>query len=93
MSKNYSISAMPSMPALKNDEYTEDTNDADDYDVNLVNNKLNKQRFKKNNDFNDEIQLQINSRILQSRNRDSRYSTKNRRTVNKDWKDFNNNQM
>lgn len=83
MSKNYSFSAMP---AINNHDYM------GDYDVNLVNNKLNKQRSKKNNDFNNEIQLRINNRILQLRSRDSRYSLKNRRTVNKDWKDFNNNQ-
>ena len=83
MSKNYSFSAMP---AINNDDYM------GDYNVNLVNNKLNKQRSKKNNDFNNEIQLRINNRILQLRSRDARYSLKNRRTVNKDWKDFNNNQ-
>lgn len=83
MSKNYSFSAMP---AINNDDYM------GGYDVNLVNNKLNKQRSKKNNDFNNEIQLQINNRIFQLRSCDSRYSLKNRRTVNKDWKDFNNNQ-
>jgi hypothetical protein len=83
MSKNYSFSAMP---AINNDDYM------GDYDVNLVKLKLNKQRSKKNNDFNNEIQLQINNRIFQLRSCDSRYSLKNRRTVNKDWKDFNNNQ-
>ena len=62
------------------------------YDVHLVNNKFNKQKSKKNNDFNNEIQIQISNRTLQSRNRDTRYSYKNRRIVNKDWKDFNNNQ-
>jgi hypothetical protein len=83
MPKNYSFSAMP---AINNDDYM------GDYDVNLVKLKLNKQRSKKNNDFNNEIQLQINNRIFQLRSCDSRYSLKNRRTVNKDWKDFNNNQ-
>jgi hypothetical protein len=85
MSKNYSFSAMP---AINNDDYM------GDYEVNLVNNKLNKQSSKKNNDFNNEIQLRIKNRILQMRSRDAdaRYSLKNRRTVNKDWKDFNNNQ-
>lgn len=86
MSKNYSFSAMPAIFNDNNDDYM------GDYDVNSVNNKLNKQRSKKNNDFNNEIQLQINNRTLQLRNRDARYSFKNRRTVNKDWKDFNNNQ-
>jgi hypothetical protein len=28
-----------------------------------------------------------------NRKRDKRYALKNRRTLNKDWKDFNNNQM
>jgi hypothetical protein len=74
---------------LNHIEYPDSYND--EYDVNSVN-KLNKQRFKKINDYNNEIQLRINSRILQSRTRDARYSLKNRRIVNKDWKDFNNNQ-
>jgi len=74
---------------LNHIEYPDSYND--EYDVNSVN-KLNKHRFKKINDYNNEIQLRINSRILQSRTRDARYSLKNRRIVNKDWKDFNNNQ-
>jgi hypothetical protein len=49
-------------------------------------------KVKKNNEFSEDIRLQINDRIIKSRNRDSRYSYKNRRIVNKDWKDFNNNQ-
>lgn len=64
----------------------------DNYDVNVLN-KLKKQKFK--NNYSNEIQSKINSRIIQSRrNRDTdtRYSLKNRRTINKDWKDFNNNQ-
>jgi hypothetical protein len=76
---------------VNTDEYSMDFND-DDYDVNLLNIKLSKQKTKKNNDFNDEIQVQNNSRALLVRSRDTRYSLKNRRTVNKDWKDFNNNQ-
>jgi hypothetical protein len=68
-------------------EYLENFND--NYDVNVLN-KLNKQKFK--NDYSNEIQSKINSRIVQQRNRDTRYSLKNRRTINKDWKDFNNNQ-
>lgn len=43
--------------------------------------------------FSNEIEAVKNDKILMSRKRDSRYSFKNRRTVNKDWKDFNNNQM
>ena len=86
MSKNYSFSAMPAIINDNNDDCM------GNYDVELVNNKLNKQRSKKNNDFNNEIQLQINNRTLQSRNRDSRYSLKNRRIVNNDWKMFNYNQ-
>ena len=86
MSKNYSFSAMPAIINDNNDDYM------GNYDVELVSNKLNKQRSKKNNDFNNEIQLQINNRTLQSRNRDARYSLKNRRTVNNDWKMFNYNQ-
>jgi hypothetical protein len=78
---------------VNTDEYSMDFND-DDYDVNFLNIKLSKQKTKKNNNFNDEIQVQNNSRILLARRRswDTRYSLKNRRTVNKDWKDFNNNQ-
>ena len=30
------------------------------------------------------------SKVIESRNRDKRLSYKNRRTCNKDWKDFNN---
>jgi hypothetical protein len=64
----------------------------DNYDVNVLN-KLKKQKFK--NNYSNEIQSKINSRIIQSqrsRDTDTRYSLKNRRTINKDWKDFNNNQ-
>lgn len=86
MSKNYSFSAMPAIINDNNDDYM------GNYDVELVSNKLNKQRSKKNNDFNNEIQLLINNRTLQSRNRDARYSLKNRRTVNNYWKMFNYNQ-
>jgi hypothetical protein len=61
----------------------------DNYDVNVLN-KLKKQKFK--NDYSNEIQSKINSRIIQLRSRDTRYSLKNQRTIHKDWKDFNNNQ-
>jgi hypothetical protein len=43
--------------------------------------------------FGDEIEIIKNNKILVNRERDGRYSFKNRRIVNKDWKDFNNNQM
>jgi len=41
---------------------------------------------KKHNDIDKEKCL----KTQKSRSRDSRYALKNRRTVNKDWKDFNN---
>ena len=72
---------------INTDEYTEIFND--NYDVTLLN-KSNKQKFK--NDYSNEIQSKINSRIIQLRKRDARYSLKNRRTINNDWKIFNNNQ-
>jgi hypothetical protein len=72
---------------INTDEYTEIFND--NYDVTLLN-KSNKQKFK--NDYSNEIQSKINSRIIQLRKRDARYSLKNRRTINNDWKSFNNNQ-
>ena len=70
---------------INTDEYTEIFND--NYDVTLLN-KSNKQKFK--NDYSNEIQSKINSRIIQLRKRDARYSLKNRRTINNDWKSFNN---
>lgn len=70
---------------INTDEYTEIFND--NYDVTLLN-KSNKQKFK--NDYSNEIQSKINSRIIQLRKRDARYSLKNRRTINNDWKIFNN---
>ena len=70
---------------VNTDEYTEIFND--NYDVTLLN-KSNKQKFK--NDYSNEIQSKINSRIIQLRKRDARYSLKNRRTINNDWKTFNN---
>jgi aspartyl-tRNA synthetase len=72
---------------INTDEYIEIFND--NYDVNVLN-KLKKQKFK--NDYSNEIQSKINNRIIQLRSRDTRYSLKNQRTINKDWKDFNNNQ-
>ena len=47
----------------------------------------------KYNLFSDEIEALKNDKNLVNRKRDSRYAFKNRRIVNKDWKDFNNNQM
>ena len=73
---------------VNTDEYTEIFND--NYDVTLLNKSNNKQKFK--NDYSNEIQSKINSRIIQLRKRDARYSLKNRRTINNDWKSFNNNQ-
>ena len=70
---------------INTDEYTEIFND--NYDVTLLN-KSNKQKFK--NDYSNEIQSKINSRIIQLRKRDARYSLKNRRTINNEWKSFNN---
>lgn len=78
--------------AINTDEYFLDYNE-EFYDVSLLNNKLYKQKSKKNSDFNDKIQVKNNSRILLARNRDALYALKNRRTVNNDWKQFNNNQM
>ena len=83
MSKNNSFSTML---AINYNDYTED------YNVLLVNNRSDKKKSKNVNDYSNEIKLQINNRTLQMRNRDSRYSLKNRRTVNKYWKDFNINQ-
>ena len=74
---------------------TNDTNvsNLDRYDVEVNSNKPNNKhnnRFKK---FSDEIEALKNDKNLVNRKRDSRYAFKNRRIVNKDWKDFNNNQM
>lgn len=71
--------------AIQNDEFS------DNYNLNHLNNLLNK-KLRKYNDHNEEIQIQNTNKTQLSRNRDSRYSYKNRRIVNKDWKDFNNNQ-
>jgi len=71
--------------AILNDEFS------DNYNLNHLNNLLNK-KLRKYNDHNEEIQIQNTNKTQLSRNRDSRYSYKNRRIVNKDWKDFNNNQ-
>lgn len=71
--------------AIQNDEFS------DNYNLNHLNNLLNK-KLRKYNDHNEEIQIQNTNKTQLSRSRDSRYSYKNRRIVNKDWKDFNNNQ-
>ena len=67
------------------------------YDVEVRGKSDNKMKNWKNsgkyNLFRDEIEALKNDKNLVSRKRDSRYAFKNRRTVNKDWKDFNNNQM
>ena len=42
-------------------------------------------------DKNNEDNIKTNKNFL-AKKKDSRYAYKNRRTVNKDWKDFNNNQ-
>ena len=62
------------------------------YDVEVIMpNKM--KNLGKHNMFRDEIEALKNDKNIKSRKRDSRYAFKNRRTVNKDWKDFNNNQM
>jgi len=78
--------------AYNTDDYSLDYND-EFYDVSLLNNKLYKQKYTKNSNLNDKIKVKNNSRILLARNRDSLYALKNRRTVNNDWKQFNNSQM
>ena len=71
----------------------------DDYNINFekydveVNEVSKYKNYKKFNMFGDEIEIIKNNKILVNRERDGRYSFKNRRIVNKDWKDFNNNQM
>ena len=71
----------------------------EDYNINFekydveVNEVSKYKNYKKFNMFGDEIEVIKNNKILVNRKRDGRYSFKNRRIVNKDWKDFNNNQM
>lgn len=65
--------------------------DIEHYDVDLIFNKANS--MNKYRKFHDEINSVNNDKIINRRKKDSRYSFKNRRTINKDWKDFNNNQM
>jgi hypothetical protein len=61
-------------------------------EVNEVSKYKNYKNYKKFNMFSDEIEV-IKNKIINNREKDGRYSFKNRRIVNKDWKDFNNNQM
>ena len=64
------------------------------YDVEVRFNKMkNWKNSGKYNLFRDEIEALKNDKNLVSRKRDSRYAFKNRRTVNADWKKFNNEQM
>ena len=68
----------------------------EDYNINFekydveVNEVSKYKNYKKFNMFGDEIEIIKNNKILVNRERDGRYSFKNRRIVNKDWKDFNN---
>ena len=61
------------------------------YDVEVRFNKM--KNSGKYNLFRDEIEALKNDKNLVNRKRDSRYAFKNRRTVNADWKKFNNEQM
>lgn len=64
------------------------------YDVEVRFNKMkNWKNSGKYNLFHDEIEKLKNDKNRMNRERDSRYAFKNRRTVNADWKKFNNNQM
>ena len=64
------------------------------YDVEVRFNKMkNWKNSGKYNLFRDEIEALKNDKNLVNRKRDSRYAFKNRRTVNADWKKFNNEQM
>ena len=79
------------------DSQETDTINIEKYDVEVIGKSDNKMKNWKNsgkyNLFRDEIEALKNDKNLVNRKRDSRYAFKNRRTVNKDWKDFNNNQM
>jgi hypothetical protein len=65
------------------------------YDVEVIgpNKMKNWKNSGKYNLFRKEIEARKNDKNRVDRMMDSRYALKNRRTVNKDWKDFNNNQM
>jgi len=78
-----------------NCQETDDIN-LEKYDVALkVSNKMfNKAKnYGKYNLVRNELEALKNDKNLKSRERDSRYAFKNRRTVNADWKKFNNEQM
>ena len=66
------------------------------YDVKVGGNSNKMKNCKNSGKYNlsrNDIETLVNDKNLVNRKRDSRYALKNRRTVNKDWKDFNNNQM
>ena len=66
------------------------------YDVMVGGNSNKMKNWKNSGKYNlsrNDIETLVNDKNLVNRKRDSRYAFKNRRTVNKDWKDFNNNQM
>jgi|UniRef100_A0A6C0LD85 hypothetical protein len=76
------------------DSQETDTINLEKYDVEVRFNKMkNWKNSGKYNLFRDEIEALKNDKNLKSRERDSRYAFKNRRTVNADWKKFNNEQM
>jgi hypothetical protein len=76
------------------DSQETDTINLEKYDVEVRFNKMkNWKNSGKYNLFRDEIEALKNDKNLVSRKRDSRYAFKNRRTVNADWKKFNNEQM
>jgi len=67
--------------------YSNFENDDIYVNVNIYVNKKNKHNKFNMNNNEDNV-----NKILITRKRDSRYAYKNRRIVNKDWKDFNNGQ-
>jgi hypothetical protein len=76
------------------DSQETDTINLEKYDVEVRFNKMkNWKNSGKYNLFRDEIEALKNDKNLVNRKRDSRYAFKNRRTVNADWKKFNNEQM
>jgi len=63
-----------------------------------INSSMFNKHVNKFNDFEDIIKIpryvklvKVNNKYTKE-NKDGRYSYKNRRTINKDWKDFNNSQ-
>ena len=76
------------------DSQETDTINLEKYDVEVRFNKMkNWKNSGKYNLIRDEIEKLKNDKNLVNRKRDSRYAFKNRRTVNADWKKFNNEQM